>query len=79
VDKKLSDTELNSLHKNVCEGIELLHQQSEVGDGGRARILFYAMGAFLDERGIIDALKASANYMAANRRRGEADSGAVTQ
>ena len=61
----MNDTELDALHKKICEGIELLHEQGETGDGGRARTLFYAWAAFLDQRGIIDHLKAAANWMAA--------------
>jgi hypothetical protein len=38
--KKRTDTELEVLHNQVCEGIEQIHQQREIGDGGRARTLF---------------------------------------
>lgn len=59
-----SNIDLDDLHSALSHGLEFLHQQSEIGDGGRARILFHALAGFLDERGIIDHLKSAANYMA---------------
>jgi hypothetical protein len=51
--KTLSDAELETLYTALCNGMETLHQQSEA-QMGRARILFYALSAFLMERGIVD-------------------------
>lgn len=39
-----------------------LYETSEK-NGGEARTKFYALAAYLEERGIIDALKAAATYM----------------
>ena len=62
----MSDEALKELFTSVVKGLESLHKQSETGDGGQARVLFYALAAFLDDRGIIDHLKAAAAYMAEN-------------
>ena len=62
----MSDEALKELFTSVAERLESLHEQSETGDGGQARVLFYALAAYLDERGIIDHLKAAAAYMAKN-------------
>jgi hypothetical protein len=61
---KMTDAQLNNLYQLLAAGTASLHKQGEIGDGGRARILFYALAGFLDERGIIDHLKAAAMYMA---------------
>ena len=76
--KKLTktDAELKDLYKTVCEGMELLHELSEER-GGRARILFYAMAGFLEERGIIDALKLAANHMITSQELEDADLGST--
>lgn len=63
-DRIKTDSEMDELYSTICQGIELLHTQSDIGDGGRARTLFYALANFLEERGIIDHLRAGANYMA---------------
>jgi hypothetical protein len=34
---KMTDRELDTLHKTVADGIVKLRQQSEIGTGGRAR------------------------------------------
>ena len=45
---KMTDAQLDTLFKSLAQGIELLHDLSDVGDGGRARILFYALAMYLD-------------------------------
>lgn len=56
--------------KRICEDIEWLHTESEKelpdGKAPRARILFFALAGFLDEREIIDHLKAAALHMQAS-------------
>jgi hypothetical protein len=69
----VTDRELDTLHKTVADGIVKLRQQSEIGTGGRARILFYALAMYLDERGIIDHLGAEANYAAQSKALRETD------
>jgi hypothetical protein len=61
---KMTDAQLDMLFRSLAEGIEQLHDLSEIGDGGRARTLFYALAVYLDERDIIDELKAAAMYAA---------------
>src|ERR1017187_2583922 len=64
---KMNDTELENLFKTVCEGIETLRSESEDGMG-RARILFYALSGFLQERGITQDLAAAAGWMGGKKR-----------
>jgi len=59
--KTLSDAELETLYTALCNGMETLHQQSEA-QMGRARILFYALSAFLMERGIVDDMAATVSW-----------------
>jgi hypothetical protein len=50
--KKMSDSELDTLRKAICRDLITLHEQSETY-GGQARTLYYALGAYLRERGIL--------------------------
>jgi len=59
---KMTDGDLDIIHKAVCEGMATLHEQSE-SYGGRARILYFAAGAFLRERGILEGLDAAGAYL----------------
>ncbi len=61
----MTDGDLDTLHNVLCEGMATLHEQSEMY-GGHARILYFAAGAFLRERGILAGLDASGAYMAEN-------------
>jgi hypothetical protein len=60
--KELSDAELETLCKTICNDLETLRRQSET-KMGRARILFNALGGFLKERGIVKDLALVANHM----------------
>lgn len=55
---------VDMVFKRICEDIEWLHTESEKempdGKAARAQILFFALAGFLDEREIIDHLKAAA-------------------
>lgn len=65
---KMTDGDLDTMHKAVCEGMCTLHEQSETY-GGHARILFYAAGAYLRERGILEGLDAAGAYLEENGQR----------
>jgi hypothetical protein len=56
-------TNWDVLCENVADSLTGLAEYSQLGDGGRARIMFFALAGFLDERGIIDGLKAAAVYL----------------
>lgn len=47
----------------VADGLIALAEQSEMGDGGRARILFFGLAGYLGDLGIIDWLGAAAHYL----------------
>jgi len=51
----VSDVKLETLYENLCNGVEILHQQSEA-QRGLARVLFYALSSFLVERGGMENL-----------------------
>ena len=72
---KMTDAQLDTLFKSLAQGIELLHDLSDVGDVGRARILFYGLAMYLDERHIIDILKAAATYAVDHQALRDADLG----
>ena len=72
---KMTDAQLDTLFRSLAEGIEQLHALSEIGDGGRARTLFYALAMYLDERHIIDNLKAAAIYAVDHHALRDADLG----
>lgn len=59
---KMNDSDLEAIYTAVCEGLATLHEQSETYDG-RARILYFAAGAFLQERGILKRLDAVGTYL----------------
>lgn len=59
---KMNDAELDVLYKTVAEGIERLKRQSEPSMG-RARILYYALAGYLNERGIVADMAAMAEWM----------------
>jgi hypothetical protein len=63
INQRLSDTELDSLYKVVCEGINRLQRLSEIGTGGRARILYRELAGELEQRGTLDELKVLATYI----------------
>jgi hypothetical protein len=44
----MTDEELDTLYATVRAGIERLYDQSEIGDGVRARILVYCLARYLD-------------------------------
>ena len=73
--KRLTDLELKSLHKNLCEGIAVFHDHLK--RDGRARVLFYAMAAYLDKRGILNELRDAADYVAENRELWDIDAGTI--
>ena len=52
------------LFETTASNLKTLHNRANDGDGGRARVLFYALAGDLNQEGIIDALKAAAEYMA---------------
>ena len=58
----MSDTELETLHKTVAEGIVTLHRESEERMG-RARILFYALSGYLEQEGIVQSMAMCAAWM----------------
>ena len=58
--------DLDQLFNTTASSLETLYKRANSDDGGRARILFFALAAFLDQEGIVDALKAAAQYMAAH-------------
>jgi hypothetical protein len=60
----VTDDELNQLHQVLALGLTKLRLESEVGEGGRARILFYGLAAYLNNEGILEHLSEAANYMA---------------
>lgn len=51
----MADQELEILQNAICDSLVTLQEQSET-HGGRARIRFYAVGAFLRERGMLEHL-----------------------
>lgn len=53
----------DEMYLAVAEWLVALHTASETGDGGRARVLLYALSGFLDERSILDTMKAQALFM----------------
>ena len=53
----------DELFEMVADGLTALAEHSEIGDGGRARTLFYALAGYLDGLGIIDGLGAAAVYL----------------
>jgi hypothetical protein len=59
----MRDTELDSLHKVVCEGIDQLQRMSEIGTGGQARILYRELAQELEQRGTLDELKVLATHI----------------
>jgi hypothetical protein len=59
----MSDAELDSLHKTVCKGIDQLQRMSEIGNGGRARILYRKLAEELEKRGTLDELKVLATQI----------------
>ena len=60
--QSMEDPALEQLHTAICEALVALDEQSGLY-GGRARILFYAAGAFLRERGILEHLDAAGAYL----------------
>jgi len=63
--EKLTDVELDALFKNVADGIVKLAEQSEAnGDkNNRARVLFYALSAYMAENELLDNMSACAAWM----------------
>jgi hypothetical protein len=68
---------MEELYKTIAEGLEFLHEQSETYDAGEARVLFFALASFLDDRGIIDHLKAAVQWMKQDENLGDACLGDV--
>ena len=58
----MQDAELEQLQDAICEALTTLSEQSETY-GGRASIRFYAVGAYLHERGILEELNLAGAYL----------------
>lgn len=58
------EADVDQLFENTASNLTLLYSRANQGEGGRARVLFFALAAFLNQEGIVDALKAAAEYMA---------------
>jgi|HubBroStandDraft_6_1064221.scaffolds.fasta_scaffold5099361_1 hypothetical protein len=57
----LSDAELEALYATLCNGVETLHERSEA-QRGLARVLFYALKAFLAERRVVEPMAMAASW-----------------
>jgi hypothetical protein len=68
----MQDSELEQLQEAICEALTTLSKQSETY-GGRARIRFFAVGAYLRERGILEQLDLAGAYLMEDPEQGPSE------